>query len=74
MSSEDFYAHCLAAADSEHRLPLSRMTSWNVAPFEQENLRVVPLRPPVVPDLAQADAEVVARALEDSYSPMERWG
>ncbi|GAA1236833.1 hypothetical protein [Oryzihumus leptocrescens] len=50
MTPEDFYAHALAAADSEHRLPLSRMTSWDVAPFEQEDLRVVPLRPPVVPE------------------------
>jgi len=50
MSPEDFYAHVLAAADSEKRLPLSRMTSWDVAPFEQEDLRVVPLRPPTVPE------------------------
>ena len=50
MSPDDFYAHVLAGADSEQRLPLSRMTGWDVAPFEQENLRVVPMRPPVVPE------------------------
>lgn len=55
MAPEDFYAHVLAAADNERRLPLSRMTSWDVAPFEQENLRVVPLRTPVVPEAPRQD-------------------
>lgn len=50
MNPDEFYAHALAAADPERRLPLSRMTSWDVAPFEQENLRVVPLRTPVLPE------------------------
>jgi len=46
---EEFYAHALAAADDERRLPLARMTGWDVAPFEPHGLRVVPLRPPVLP-------------------------
>lgn len=50
MTPEDFYEHALTAADEEGRLPLSRMTYWEVAPFEQEGLSVVPLRPPVVPE------------------------
>ncbi len=47
---DEFYAHALAAADSEQRLPLARMTGWEVSPFEQDGLRVSPLRPPVIPE------------------------
>ena len=50
MSPEDFYAHAIAAADEEGRLPLSRMAGWEVFPFEQDGLRVVPLAPPVLPE------------------------
>src|SRR3954451_9820643 len=50
LSPEDFYAHAIAAADAERRLPLSRMTDWDISPFEPEGLRVTPLRPPVVPE------------------------
>jgi diadenosine tetraphosphate (Ap4A) HIT family hydrolase len=47
---EKFYDHAIAAADGERRLPLSRMTGWDVSPFEPEGLRVAPLRPPVLPE------------------------
>jgi len=47
---EEFYAHALAAADSAGRLPLARMTGWDISPFEPEGLRVSPLRPPVLPE------------------------
>lgn len=47
---EEFHAHALAATDAEHRLPLSRMTGWEISPFEQDGLRVTPLRPPVLPE------------------------
>jgi diadenosine tetraphosphate (Ap4A) HIT family hydrolase len=47
---EEFYEHALAAADGEHRLPLARMTGWDISPFEQEGLLVAPLRPPVLPE------------------------
>jgi diadenosine tetraphosphate (Ap4A) HIT family hydrolase len=57
MTPDDFFAHALTAADGERRLPLSRMTQWEVAPFDQENLRVVPLRPPTVPEPARHDVE-----------------
>jgi diadenosine tetraphosphate (Ap4A) HIT family hydrolase len=57
MTPEQFYAHALAAADAEGRLPLSRMTYWDVAPFEQDNLRVVPLRPPVLPEPPRKDED-----------------
>jgi diadenosine tetraphosphate (Ap4A) HIT family hydrolase len=47
---DDFHAHALGAADAEARLPLSRMTGWEISPFEPEGLRVAPLRPPVLPE------------------------
>ncbi|MEV6525929.1 hypothetical protein AB0M43_28695 [Longispora sp. NPDC051575] len=50
LTPDEFYAHAVAAADSEHRLPLARMTGWDISPFEQDGLRVSPLRPPVLPE------------------------
>lgn len=50
LSPDEFYAHAVSAADDERRLPLSRMTGWEISPFEQEGLRVSPLRPPVLPE------------------------
>ena len=50
LSPDEFYAHAMAAADEEQRLPLARMTGWDISPFEAEGLRVSRLRPPVVPD------------------------
>ncbi|BCJ47377.1 hypothetical protein GCM10010168_17350 [Actinoplanes ianthinogenes] len=50
MTPDEFYQHALAAADSDHRLPVPDMTGWEISPFEQEGLRVTPLRPPVVPE------------------------
>jgi hypothetical protein len=47
---DEFYDHALAAADGEHRLPLARMTGWDISPFEPAGLRVTPLRPPIVPE------------------------
>ncbi len=48
-----FYEPALAAADHDGRLPLSRMTGWDISPFEPEGLRVAPLRPPVRPEPAR---------------------
>jgi diadenosine tetraphosphate (Ap4A) HIT family hydrolase len=50
LSPSEFYEHALAVADVERRLPLSRMTEWDISPFEPAGLRVSPLRPPVVPE------------------------
>lgn len=50
LTPDDFYRHAAAAADDEQRLPLSRMTDWDISPFEAQGLRVAPLRPPVVPE------------------------
>src|SRR3954453_11712027 len=54
---EEFYEHALAAADPEQRLPLSRMTEWDISPFEQEGLRVSRLRPPVTPEKPRQDED-----------------
>jgi diadenosine tetraphosphate (Ap4A) HIT family hydrolase len=50
---DEFYDHAVAAADDEHRLPLARMTGWDISPFEPGGLRVAPLRPPVLPEPAR---------------------
>jgi hypothetical protein len=50
---DEFHAHALAAADGERRLPLARMTGWDISPFEPEGLRVAPLRAPVLPEPAR---------------------
>lgn len=50
---DEFYQHALSAADAEQRLPLSRMTGWEISPFEQDGLRVARLRPPVLPEPAR---------------------
>jgi hypothetical protein len=55
LSPEEFYDHALAAADADGRLPLSRMTGWDISPFEQDGLRVAPLRPPVLPERPRQD-------------------
>jgi hypothetical protein len=53
LSPDEFYEHAIAAADGERRLPLSRMTGWDISPFEQDGLRVAPLRRPVLPEPAR---------------------
>lgn len=50
LSPDEFYAHALAAADDDGRLPLSRMTEWDISPFQPDGLQVTPLHPPVVPE------------------------
>jgi diadenosine tetraphosphate (Ap4A) HIT family hydrolase len=53
LNPDEFYRHAIAAADGERRLPLSRMTGWDISPFEADGLRVSPLRPPVLPEPAR---------------------
>jgi hypothetical protein len=53
LSPDEFYDHALAAADAEGRLPLSRMTGWDISPFEADGLRVSRLRGPVMPEPAR---------------------
>jgi len=50
---EEFYEHAIAVADGDRRLPLARMTGWDISPFEPDGLRVSPLRPPVLPEPAR---------------------
>src|SRR3954469_20927285 len=50
LTPEEFYQHALASADADRRLPLSRMTGWEISPFEQDQLLVAPLQPPVLPE------------------------
>jgi hypothetical protein len=50
LTADEFYAHAVAAADADARLPLSRMTGWEISPFEPDGLRVSVLRPPVLPE------------------------
>ncbi len=54
LNPDEFYEHALAAADDERRLPLSRMTGWDISPFEADGLTVAQLRPPVLPEPAAA--------------------
>lgn len=46
LTPEQFYEHARSVTDADGRLPLSRMTGWDISPFEQDGLRVSPLRPP----------------------------
>lgn len=50
LTPEQFYDHALTVADSDRRLPLARMTGWEISPFEQDGLLVSRLNPPVVPE------------------------
>jgi diadenosine tetraphosphate (Ap4A) HIT family hydrolase len=54
LSPEEFYAHALHGTGADGRLGLSRMTGWQIFPFEQEGLRVVPLAPPALPEPSRA--------------------
>lgn len=53
LDPDEFYAHAIAAAEAENRLPLAKMTYWDIFPFDEDGLRVAPLRPPVVPEKAR---------------------
>jgi diadenosine tetraphosphate (Ap4A) HIT family hydrolase len=53
LTPDEFYQRARAAADGEGRLPLSRMTGWEISPFEPDGLRVASLRPPVLPEPAR---------------------
>jgi diadenosine tetraphosphate (Ap4A) HIT family hydrolase len=77
LQPDDFYRHALSAADADGRLPLSRMTGWEISPFEQHGLLVAPLRPPVFPEPARkgedpSDCEV-CRQRDQGLWLDERW-
>lgn len=77
LTPEEFYQHAIEAADGERRLALARMTGWDISPFEEDGLRVAPLRPPVLPerkrqgeDPAECDS---CRRRNDGIWFDERW-
>jgi hypothetical protein len=77
MDSRAFYEHAISAADAEGRLPLARMTGWDISPFEQEGLKVSPLRPPVLPEPPRQDEDPTqcrtCRARDEGVWFNERW-
>ncbi len=77
LSPEEFYDHAVAAADGEERLPLSRMTGWEISPFEADGLRVAPLRPPVLPEPARQGEDpsdcAACRRREEGIWLDDRW-
>lgn len=74
---EEFYDHALAAADSEGRLPLTRMMGWDISPFEAGGLRVAPLRPPVLPEPTRHDEDpsdcAACRRRDEGIWLSDRW-
>ncbi|MER6067198.1 hypothetical protein ABT167_40040, partial [Streptomyces sp. NPDC001792] len=74
---DEFYDHARAAADGDLRLPLARMTSWDISPFESDGLRVAPLRPPVLPEPERHGEDPsncdVCRARDEGIWFNERW-
>jgi hypothetical protein len=50
LTPDEFFAHARDATGPDGRLPLSRMTAWDVFPFEPDGLRVVALNEPVLPE------------------------
>ena len=50
MVPREFYEYIQQATDSDRRLPLSRMTGWEIFPFERGGLHVVELKPPTLPE------------------------
>jgi hypothetical protein len=74
---DEFYDHAVAAADAEGRLPLSRMTEWEISPFEHEGLRVAPLRPPVLPEPSRQGEDPTdcpsCRSRDEGIWLDERW-
>lgn len=49
-SPEELYARVRAVADERGGLPVPDVAGWDTFPFEAEGLRVVPLRPPELPE------------------------
>src|SRR6201996_3614675 len=77
LTPDEFYAHAMEAADGERRLPLARMTGWEISPFEPDGLRVSPLRPPVLPEPARHGEDPAdcrsCRARDEGIWLNERW-
>jgi diadenosine tetraphosphate (Ap4A) HIT family hydrolase len=74
---DEFYDHARAAADGAGRLPLARMTGWDISPFQPEGLLVSPLRPPVLPEAAREGEDPAScrscRFRDEGIWFTERW-
>jgi len=53
LTPDEFYEHARSTANAEGRMPLSRMTGWEIFPFEPDGLQVVQLARPVLPEPAR---------------------
>lgn len=76
LTPEEFYAHARAATDEQGRLPLSRMTGWDISPFDPADLRVAPLRPPVLPEPprdGEGGRDCISCGRDDGIWADERW-
>ena len=77
LNPSEFYELALGATDGEGRLPLSRMTGWEVFPFERDGLRVVRLEEPQLPEPPrQGEDANTCRACGDEGGGVwsnERW-
>lgn len=77
MSPEQLLAHARSVADAEGRLPIGQMSGWGTFPFEQDDLRVVALDEPVLPEPARegedsAQCQTCARRDEGIWQD-EHW-
>ena len=54
LSPKDFHARALAASTVDGRLPVPDIASWDIFPFEADDLRTVVFQPPVVPEPARS--------------------
>jgi hypothetical protein len=50
ITPDEFYARVQQACDAARRLPLSRMTGWEILPFEPDGLQVVRFARPQLPE------------------------
>lgn len=73
LTPSEYYARALEAADGEGRLPLSRLSAWEIFPFEPDGLRVVPLAPPVIPEPARRGEDATTCATCTSAGSGEIW-
>jgi diadenosine tetraphosphate (Ap4A) HIT family hydrolase len=77
LSPEELHRHVADHCDKEGRLPLPSMAGWEIFPFERDNLRVVPLAPPQLPEPPRQGEDPTdcrtCRAEEPAVWSDERW-
>ena len=71
MTPEQFRAHAMTDADADGRLPLSRIATRDVYPFQTAGLAVMPLEPPQIPESPRhAENGVDCRACKENRPPI----